>query len=87
MLQTFGGPIVSVTGHAFDPRGTGQFTVATFSLQFENGAVGALVTGVEGDYKDPDIYGFELLGERGRVKVDDAIRRLEYAPRSETIQT
>jgi predicted dehydrogenase len=87
MLQTFGGPIVSIAGHAFDPRGTGQFTTATFSLQFASGAVGAFVAGVDGDYKDPDIYGFEMMGEKGRVKVDDTIRRFEYAPRPELAQT
>ena len=87
MLQTFGGPIVSIAGHAFDPRGAGQFTTATFSLQFESGAVGTFVTGVDGDYKDPDIYSFEMMGERGRVKVDDVVRRFEYAPRPDSVQT
>jgi len=87
MLQTFGGEIVSIKGHAFDPRETRQFTTATFSLQFAGGAVGTFVASVDGDYKDPDIYGFELLGDRGRVKVDDAIRRFEYAPRPDLVQT
>ncbi len=87
MLQTFGGDVASITGHAYDPRETRQFTTATFSLQFTSGAVGTFVASVDGDYKDPDIYGFELLGDRGRVKVDDAIRRFEYAPRPDTVQT
>ncbi len=87
MLQTFGGEVASITGHAYDPRETRQFTTATFSLQFTSGAVGTFVASVDGDYKDPDIYGFELLGDRGRVKVDDAIRRFEYAPRPDTVQT
>lgn len=87
MLQTFGGPIVSIVGHAFDPRGTGQYTTATLSLQFADGAVGSFIAGVDGDYKDPDIYGFEMMGDRGRIKVDDAIRRFEYAPRPEFAQT
>lgn len=87
MLQTFGGEIVSIVGHAYDPRETRQFTTATFSLQFASGAVGSFVAGVDGDYKDPDIYGFELMGDRGRVRVDDAIRRFEYAPRPNIVQT
>ena len=87
MLQTFGGEVTSIVGHAYDPRETRQFTTATFSLQFANGAVGTFVASVDGDYKDPDIYGFELLGDRGRVKVDDAIRRFEYAPRPNFVQT
>jgi predicted dehydrogenase len=87
MLQTFGGPIVGIVGHAFDPRGTGQFTTATFSLQFVSGAVGTFIAGVDGDYKDPDIYGFEMMGEQGRVKVDDVVRRFEYAPRPQIAQT
>ena len=87
MLQTLGGEIASITGHAYDPRGTGQFTTAAFSLQFASGAVGTFVAGVDGDYKDPDIYSFEMMGERGRVKVDDAIRRFEYAPRPDIVQT
>jgi myo-inositol 2-dehydrogenase/D-chiro-inositol 1-dehydrogenase len=87
MLQTLGGPICSVAGHACDPRGTGQYTTATFSLKFESGAVGTFIAGVDGDYKDPDIYSFEMMGERGRIKVDDAIRRFEYAPRPELAQT
>ena len=87
MLQTLGGPVRSVRGHAFDPRGTGQFTTISLSLQFESGAVGTFIAGVDGDYKDPDIYQFEMSGERGRIKVDDAIRRFEYAPRPEIAQT
>ncbi|HLK56594.1 MAG TPA: Gfo/Idh/MocA family oxidoreductase [Chthonomonadaceae bacterium] len=87
MLQTLGGRIIHIRGHAFDPRGTGQYTTAAFSLQFESGAVGTFSASVDGDYKDPDIYQFELMGEKGRVKVDDAIRRFEYAPRPELVQT
>jgi len=87
MLQTFGGDIISIAGHAYDPRQTRQFTTATFSLQFASGAVGTFVASVDGDYKDPDIYGFELLGDRGRIRVDDAIRRFEYAPRPDIVQT
>lgn len=87
MLQTLGGKIVSIKGHAFDPRGTGQFTTVSLSLQFESGAVGTFLAGVDGDYKDPDIYSFELMGDRGRVKVDDAIRRFEYAERPNIVQT
>ncbi len=87
MLQTLGGKIASIKGHAYDVRGTGQFTTAVLSLQFESGAVGSFVAGVDGDYKDPDIYSFEMMGDKGRVKVDDAIRRFEYAPRSAIEQT
>lgn len=87
MVQTFGGEILSIKGHATDPRGTGQFTTAAFSLRFASGAVGTFVASVDGDYKDPDIYQFEMLGDRGRVKVDDAIRRFEYAPRPDIVQT
>ena len=78
---------INVVGHAFDPRGTGQYTTAAFSLQFASGAVGTFSAGVDGDYKDPDIYEFEMMGEKGRVKVEDAIRRFEYAPRPEFVQT
>jgi predicted dehydrogenase len=87
MLQTFGGPIASITGHAFDPRGSGQYTTAAFSLQFQSGAVGTFLAGVDGDYKDPDIYGFEVMGDRGRVKVDDTVRRFEFAPRPSFVQS
>ncbi len=86
MLETFGGPIVDIAGFAADPRGTGQYTTATLSLQFASGAVGSFVASVDGDYKDPDIYQFEMTGERGRVKVDDTIRRFEFAPRPEIVQ-
>ncbi|HLJ56001.1 MAG TPA: Gfo/Idh/MocA family oxidoreductase [Chthonomonadaceae bacterium] len=87
VLQTLGGPIASIKGHACDPRGTGQYTTAALSLQFESGAVGTFAAGVDGDYKDADIYAFEMLGDRGRVRVDDAIRRFEYAPRPDLVQT
>ena len=87
MLQTLGGPIAHIGGHAFDPRGTGQYTTVALSLQFASGAVGTFIAGVDMDYKDPDIYQFEMTGDRGRIKVDDAIRRFEYAPRPEHIQT
>jgi predicted dehydrogenase len=87
MMQTFGGRIVSIRGHAADPRGTGQYTAATLSLQFESGAVGSFIASVDGDYKDPDIYTFEMTGDRGRIRVDDTIRRFEYAARPDFVQT
>lgn len=87
MMQTFGGPIVSIAGHAFDPRGTGQLTSATFSLQFESGAVGAFVASVDGDYKDPAIYTFELMGDAGRAVVVDTIAGFAYYPRPQFTQT
>ncbi len=87
LLQTFGGEIVSISGHAADPRNTGQLTTVTLSLKFASGAVGSFIAGVDGDYKDPDIYGFEMMGTKGRVRVDDALRRFEYAPRPQMAQT
>lgn len=81
IMQAFGGAIRSIAGHAFDPRGAGQHTTATFSLEFESGAVGTFVASVDGDYKDPDIYQFELMGDQGRIVVDDAVRRFEFCPR------
>ncbi len=81
MMQTFGGRITSITGHAHDPRGTGQFTTATFSLQFERGAVGVFIASVDEDYHHRGNYTFELMGSHGRAVVTDAIGRYEYFPR------
>ena len=81
MMQTFGGKIASVAGHAHDPRGTGQFTTATFSLQFESGAVGAFIASVDEDYHHAGNYTFELMGSNGRATVTGAISRYEYCPR------
>lgn len=87
LLQTFGGPIAGIAGHAAEPRGTQQFTSATFSVQFVSGAVGTIVASVDGDYKDPGVYSFEIMGDRGRAVVSDAIRRFEFCPRREAGQT
>ncbi len=81
LLETFGGPLASISGHAGDPRGTGQYTSLTLSLQFISGAVGSFVASVDGDYKDPDIYAFEMMGEYGRAVISDALRQFAYAPR------
>ncbi len=81
MMQTFGGRITSIAGHAHDPRGTGQFTTATFSLQFESGAVGAFSASVDEDYHHAGIYSFELMGQRGRAAAADVVSRYEYCPR------
>ncbi len=80
-MQTFGGRIASIAGHAHDPRGTGQFTTATFSLQFESGAVGVFIASVDEDYHHSGNYTFELMGSHGRAVVTDAIERYEYFPR------
>ncbi len=81
MMQTFGGPIVSIAGHAHDPRNTGQFTTASFSFQFESGAVGTFIASVDEDYHHPNNYSFEVTGSSGRAVVYDAIRRYEYFAR------
>ncbi len=86
MIETFGGPVTHICGHASDPRETEQLTSATFSLQFENGAVGSFVASVDGDYKDPAIYTFELMGTGGRAQITDAIGRYEFCPRASITQ-
>jgi predicted dehydrogenase len=82
MLTHFAGPIAAVNGMAFDPRGTEQATTACFNLQFESGAIGSFVASVDGDYKDPDVYRFEMMGENGRIVVLDAIDGFAYYPRT-----
>ncbi|HEY3283837.1 MAG TPA: Gfo/Idh/MocA family oxidoreductase [Armatimonadota bacterium] len=81
LLETYGGPIASLGGHASDPRGTGQLTSAVLSLRFASGAVGSFVASVDGDYNNPDIYRLEVMGEGGRGVVGDALGRYEFCAR------
>jgi len=83
MLRWLGGPIRDVGCVATDPRGNGSLTTATVSLTFESGAVGTLIASVDGNYADTHVHEFECIGLNGRIRVTDALRRFEWAPRGE----
>lgn len=81
IMTTFGGKIKEISGFAQDARGTKQLTSVVLSVKFESGAVGNFTASVDGDYKDPGIYSFEIMGDKGRAVITDAIKKFEYFPR------
>ena len=52
------------------PARHGQFTTRNVQPAIREAAqCGTFAASVDGDYKDPDIYGFEMMGEKGESKV------------------
>jgi predicted dehydrogenase len=80
ILRAFGGPIAELSCVAANPRGGDLFTTAAATVSFENGAVGVLLGGVDGN-NSGDIYHFEMQGTGGRLTVNDAFKHFEYSPR------
>jgi myo-inositol 2-dehydrogenase / D-chiro-inositol 1-dehydrogenase len=73
MLEHLCGPIAAISA---------EFTVAratmALSLRFASGAVGSLVGSYETSYAYPDTQRIEVSGTKGRVVIDDTVRRYSF---------
>jgi myo-inositol 2-dehydrogenase / D-chiro-inositol 1-dehydrogenase len=74
LLEHLCGPIDSVMAQMTGPSGTGWTTVAV-ALHFASGAVGSLLGTYDSSYAYPGTHVLELNGVRGRVLVEDTVRR------------
>lgn len=73
MLEHLGGPIVAVSGEMTDKRST-----MALSLRFASGAVGSLVGSYDTSYAYPETQRIEISGTKGRVTIDDTVRRYTF---------
>lgn len=79
MLEYLCGPIESVMAEMTDKTGGGYRTLV-LSLRFTNGAVGSLVGTYDSSYAYPDTHRIEVNGTKGRVIIEDTVRRFSYQP-------
>jgi len=77
MLEHLCGPITSLSAEMTDKTG-GGFRTLVLSLRFADGAVGSLVGSYDSSYAYPETHRVEVNGTRGRVIVDDTVRRFEF---------
>jgi predicted dehydrogenase len=86
MLEHLCGPIESVMAEMTDKTGNG-FSTLVLALRFANGAVGSLVGSYDTSYDYTGAHSLEIDGTRGRVFVEDTVRRFRFQEAgSETAQ-
>ncbi|MCA0452747.1 MAG: Gfo/Idh/MocA family oxidoreductase [Chloroflexi bacterium] len=76
-LEYLCGPIESVMAEMTDMTGGGYRTLV-LALRFANGAVGSLVGTYDSSYAYPDTHLLEINGTKGRVVVEDTVRRYSF---------
>ena len=76
-LEHLCGPISSVMAQMTDKTGMGYRTLA-LALRFASGAVGSLVGSYDSSYAYAETHRLEINGTRGRVVVDDTVRRYAF---------
>jgi predicted dehydrogenase len=80
MLEHFAGPATSVSAHFSERRSPGAFTTMAVSLGFGGGAVGSLVGSYDASYAHAGVHALELVGTKGRILVEDTVRRFTFSP-------
>lgn len=73
MLEHLCGPIAAISAEMTDRRST-----MALSLKFVSGAVGSLVGSYDTSYAYPDTQRIEISGTKGRVVIDDTVRRYTF---------
>lgn len=73
MLEHLCGPISAVSAEMTDKRST-----MVLSLRFVSGAVGSLVGSYDTSYAYQDTQRIEVSGTKGRVMIDDTVRRYTF---------
>jgi len=76
-LEYLCGPIESVMAQMTDKTG-GGFRTLVLALRFANGAVGSLVGSYDSSYAYPDTHVLEINGTKGRVLIEDTVRRYSF---------
>jgi myo-inositol 2-dehydrogenase / D-chiro-inositol 1-dehydrogenase len=77
MLELLCGPVDAVSAEMTDLTGRGLSTLAV-ALHFAGGAVGTLLGSYDSSYAYPDTHRLELNGTRGRLLVEDTVRRYVF---------
>jgi predicted dehydrogenase len=86
-LEYLCGPIDSVMAEMTDKTKAGFFRTMVLALHFKSGAVGALVGSYDSSYAYPGTHVLEINGTRGRVLVEDTVRRFTLSEaKNETAQ-
>lgn len=87
MLEHLCGPIDSVAAQMTDRSAAGFHRTLAIALHFAAGAVGTLLGSYETSYAYPQTHAVEVSGARGRLLIEDTVRRYTYSPHdSETAQ-
>lgn len=87
LLEHLCGPVVSVTAQTYDGARPGVFTTVAVALELASGAVGTFLGTYDSSYAYPDSQRIEINGTRGRILVEDTVRRLVVSrPGDETSQ-
>jgi myo-inositol 2-dehydrogenase / D-chiro-inositol 1-dehydrogenase len=76
-LEWLCGPIDSVMAEMTDKTGGGYRTLV-LALHFASGAVGSLIGTYDSSYAYTDTHRLEINGTRGRVVVEDTVRRYAF---------
>jgi predicted dehydrogenase len=76
-LEHLCGPLDSVMAQMTEMTGKGYRTLA-LALHFANGAVGSLLGSYDSSYAYADTHRLEINGTRGRVIVEDTVRRYAF---------
>ncbi len=76
MLEQLCGPISSVAAQMTDMTHPGTYTTLAVALQFGSGAVGSLVGSYDSSYAYPDAHVVEVNGTKGRLIIEDTVKRL-----------
>ena len=76
MLEQLCGPIGSVAAQMTDMTRAGTYTTLAVALQFASGAVGSLVGSYDSSYAYPDAHLVEVNGTKGRLIIEDTVKRL-----------
>ncbi|WP_062467082.1 Gfo/Idh/MocA family protein [Demequina maris] len=76
MLEHLCGPIDSVAAQMTDMTRPGTYTTLAVALRFAGGAVGSLVGTYDSSYAYPDTHLVEVNGTRGRLLIEDTVKRL-----------
>ena len=79
MLELLCGPIDSVMSQMTDKTAAGVYRTMCIALHFAKGAVGSLVGSYDSSYAYPDTHVLEVNGTRGRVLVEDSVRRFTFS--------
>ncbi|MCX6019219.1 MAG: Gfo/Idh/MocA family oxidoreductase [Chloroflexi bacterium] len=77
MLEHLCGPIAALSAEMTDKTG-GGFRTLVLSLRFASGAIGSLVGTYDSSYAYRDTHRVEVNGTRGRVLIDDTVKRFEF---------
>ena len=78
MLEYLCGPIQTVMAEMSDQNTPGSYQDMVISLRFESGAIGSLVGSYGSSYAYTDTHRVEVNGTKGRVVIEDTVRRYSY---------